>query len=437
MNHQFWHSLFVAVILLGCLLVQTGRGQFLESVIPVGDTPLDVIWNSTSNKVYVSNEQDGSVTVIDGATNQIRATIAVADYPFDICHNSVLNKIYVASGEGSNRVNVIDGSGDTLIKKIVVSHNPIRMTFNGSLNKLYAYCNDDPYSRVAVIDGTTDEVVQTISLRAANQLLWVPTTNRVLCYTDMDEDTVKAIDCVTDEVVARLPLPTGPDWLTAWCYCPFNDLVYLAARREVYVLTPRGDSVVAVVPKVTEDFGEFGVMPNLRKLYVLDGGWLLAIDCVTNTVADSLRVGGGVLACDTMKMKAYTNAGGACVVDARADTVIDSIPFGRTTNSMCFNYTNSRLYVSDYRDDCVWVVRDTTTGVCEPPNGISPTERRVATVTRGALLVGDAGADLFGANGRRVAVLQAGMNDIGHLPPGAYLVRTSGRKEPGKVILTR
>ncbi len=422
-----------------CLAAGAGRAQYLEAQVPTGDSPQQVFWNPTSNKVYVSNEQAGTVTVIDGATNNVRATVAVADYPLNICHNTVLNKVYVSSWD-SNRINVIDGDGDTLIRKITVSGCPMFMTFNGAMDKLYVACIDA--DRVAVIDGVTDDVTASISVMGVRRLLWVPTTNRVLCYTDRDADTTKAIDCASDEVAVRLPLPTGLDLLAGWSYNRVTDLVYLVAQRDVYVLSSSGDSVVGTIPKVSSSSStDLVALPSLNRLFELDNGWLLAIDGTTNTVTDSLYVGGEEIACDTTKMKAYCSdiyQNGVHVVDAHTDTLIKTISFGTSPNAICWNATNSRVYVADYRDNIVYIVRDTSTAIAEQSATASVVRYQVATVTRGPLFVANrGGADLYGATGQRVSLLHAGKNSISGLPRGTYFVCAAVGKEVRKVILVR
>ncbi len=419
-----------------CLAAGVGRAQYLEAQIPTGESPQQVFWNPTSNKVYVSNEQDGTVTVIDGATNQVRATIAVADYPLLICHNSVLNKIYVSSWD-SNRINVIDGEADTLIRKIAVSGCPMFMTFNATLNKLYVARIDN--DNIAVIDGVTDEVIKSISVRSPLHLLWVPSTNRVLCYTFGGvADTVKAIDCMTDEVVTLLPVPTLGG--LRWCFNLVNGLAYLPLRTDICAISADGDSIVAQVPVDLGGLGSLGVIPRLNKLYCLYGN-LYAIDCATNTISCSLYVGGEQVVCDSARLKVYCGdsyQNGVHIVDARADTLIKTITFGTSPDAICWNATNSRAYVADYRDNVVYIVRDTSTAVAEPGMTVTVGRLQGATMTRGPLFVSEhCGADLYSATGQRVAVLHEGRNSINRLPPGTYFVRAAGRGEIYKVILTR
>jgi DNA-binding beta-propeller fold protein YncE len=75
-----------------------GRGQTVIATMPVGGAPVSVALNSTTNKIYVSNNGSSSVTVIDGATNST-TTVSSPDMQdlWGVAVNPVTNKIYVAN----------------------------------------------------------------------------------------------------------------------------------------------------------------------------------------------------------------------------------------------------------------------------------------------------------------------------------------------------
>jgi len=72
---------FILLPLLCFLLPALLFSQWLETTIQVGDGPCALVWNSTNNKVYCANSGSDSVTVIDGATNQVITTIPVGSAP--------------------------------------------------------------------------------------------------------------------------------------------------------------------------------------------------------------------------------------------------------------------------------------------------------------------------------------------------------------------
>jgi YVTN family beta-propeller protein len=76
------------------------------TTVPTGTAPVSVAANPVTNKIYVVNEESNNVTVIDGATNST-TTVAVGTYPISVAVNPVTNNIGVANSNGGN-VTLID-----------------------------------------------------------------------------------------------------------------------------------------------------------------------------------------------------------------------------------------------------------------------------------------------------------------------------------------
>src|SRR6266446_265996 len=89
-------------------VISSASAVFPVSSIPVGGQPMAVAVNPLTNKIYVANNGDGSMTVIDGATHAA-ATVPLGSgaKPIALAVNPVTNRVYVA--DGSNFITVIDG----------------------------------------------------------------------------------------------------------------------------------------------------------------------------------------------------------------------------------------------------------------------------------------------------------------------------------------
>src|SRR5450432_3915530 len=73
---------FAAVIFL--ISAAMGTPAFAQTVIwsaPVGHSPANLVVNSATNMIYVTNGLDSTVTVVDGATKKPTATINVGFFP--------------------------------------------------------------------------------------------------------------------------------------------------------------------------------------------------------------------------------------------------------------------------------------------------------------------------------------------------------------------
>jgi YVTN family beta-propeller protein len=100
----------------------------IVATIPVGKWPVSVAVASIGDpvridKVYVTNEGDNTVSVIDPKTNTVVAIIPVGAEPTSVIVNPITANIYVAN-RGSNTVSVINSSKDEVIETIQVGRAP-------------------------------------------------------------------------------------------------------------------------------------------------------------------------------------------------------------------------------------------------------------------------------------------------------------------------
>ena len=105
--------LLVLGFLSGCgsssssTLTPTSTPARVIATIPVGLSPGGIDVNPVTNRIYVA-DGDGTVSVIDGATNSVVGTVPVGMSASQAVVNPVTNKIYVLTDGQS--VTVIDGA---------------------------------------------------------------------------------------------------------------------------------------------------------------------------------------------------------------------------------------------------------------------------------------------------------------------------------------
>lgn len=102
--------------------------QMVTSTLTVGSSPGAVAVNPVTNKIYVANHGDGTVTVIDGVTNTT-ATVIVGSSPSALAVNPVTDQIYVAN-QTDGSVTVIDGATSTATATITVGTSPQALAVN-------------------------------------------------------------------------------------------------------------------------------------------------------------------------------------------------------------------------------------------------------------------------------------------------------------------
>jgi len=89
----------------------------VTSTISVGRLPHSVGVDPSTDTVYVGNETDDTVSVIDGATDTVTSTIPVGNDPYGVGVDPSTRTIYVTNFQG-NTVSVIDGATDAVTSTI-------------------------------------------------------------------------------------------------------------------------------------------------------------------------------------------------------------------------------------------------------------------------------------------------------------------------------
>jgi len=185
---------------------------------------LQVAINETTNRVYIGNIGDGTVTVIDGKTDEIIDTITIPPSPLtgvylggpgSIAINETTNTLYVLTQLGT--IAVVDGNTDEVVNYAVIDSN--KTGFEGFFTpaiqqsqkngKLYVSNAD---VEIDVIDPKTLTVLKRIPFPWAYYIIMNQTTNTLYAPAHWD-DTVLVIDGDTDTVkgyIKGVGVPPSP-----------------------------------------------------------------------------------------------------------------------------------------------------------------------------------------------------------------------------------
>ncbi len=142
-------------------------GKVIDT-ITVNTGPFAMAAHPTANLVYVTHNQLDIVSVIDTTTNQVLTTVNVGDNPYDVAVNDVRNKAYIANpgawGSGDDTVTIINTTNQQVIKTVVVGQDPaaVDVTDHGNSTGAFVALR----GQVKVIDVATDNVSHTIPLPA-------------------------------------------------------------------------------------------------------------------------------------------------------------------------------------------------------------------------------------------------------------------------------
>jgi YVTN family beta-propeller protein len=136
-------SVFVTEKSDGVLLIYDTTTKTSKSV-SVGKFPSEVAVSPDGTKAYVVNSgsypgYNGTVSIIDTATNTITATVPVGNNPYGITVNSDGSKVYVTN-MNNNTVSIIDTTKNNIIATVGVSAAPFEVVI-GETKLIYPVAN--------------------------------------------------------------------------------------------------------------------------------------------------------------------------------------------------------------------------------------------------------------------------------------------------------
>ncbi|UCG42232.1 MAG: hypothetical protein JSU73_10175 [candidate division WOR-3 bacterium] len=455
--------------------------------------PDEIGAHPTRNEVYCAMRWD-TVLVVDGSADTLAGGI---DYCyFDIrqmVHNPAGNKLYAFDVDHGDLL--VLGPDLRLVKRLQLGgfDREICLVINPFLNRLYAV--DDYW--VSVLDCNSDSLLGSVMVPYVEEAICLlhPARNKLYVFPEnaVRGSQVHVYDCLRDTVVRSIELPSAAEVPCA-CYHPRSDRVYFGCTSPptLRILDPVTDSVVdtlhlghdlndgSILANTEQNVVYFGNSktnvlytvdvtdnslvdwdsadhnldtlfwdPTVGKLYVVnEGSSIRVLDCRTGVLGGELPfhledVGVMNLRNDKLYMGSILSRQ-VDVMDCRYDSIVASLPFhGTRVRAMAWNPIDNRVYAS--RGNQISVYRDDPVGVLERPEARRlEAERRLPTIVRGVLRIQPTAdgsqptAALVDVSGRRVLDLRPGENDVRHLSPGVYFLRSAlGGKRPAvrKVII--
>jgi YVTN family beta-propeller protein len=92
--------------------------------VPVGNVPFGITVTPDGKKVYVTNSDEGTVSVINTKTNTVTSIVPVGFVPRGVTVTSDGKKVYVANSL-NNTVSVINTAKNRVIATVPVGIRPI------------------------------------------------------------------------------------------------------------------------------------------------------------------------------------------------------------------------------------------------------------------------------------------------------------------------
>ena len=213
------HDLYVANEGNDTVTVMDGRTNAVLATIPVGTGPDGLAYDPATNTVLVSNGGSDNLTVIDSRWS-VTGTIPVGNTPRGIVYDPANSKFYVAN-TGSGNVSIVDPTSATPSKSIAVGLDPWAVAYDPSDRDVFV--TNSASGNVSVISSRSDTVIATVATGtnatggpafAPAGVAFDPATRQVI-VTNPGLQNVVAIDSASLGVVARTNV-SGSPWAVAF-----------------------------------------------------------------------------------------------------------------------------------------------------------------------------------------------------------------------------
>lgn len=159
--------------------VMNTESHELVKTIPVGTTALGVAVSPDGTKVFISNSESNTVSVINVNTLDVVATIAVGAGPTELVVSADGIRVYVLNVIHST-VSVINTASNSVIATIpITAFNPSKLAISPVTNRLYVVAGT---SQIAEVNTSTNAQVGTYTIGNAFTLITGIAVDPVLGY---------------------------------------------------------------------------------------------------------------------------------------------------------------------------------------------------------------------------------------------------------------
>jgi YVTN family beta-propeller protein len=382
------HDIVYVALPLDVILEIDGRTNRIIDSISTDRTSTTVLWNPTRNRLYIRAPRyaplnDDWIMSVDGATGRTDHWIRAGTGWTSMCLDSGGQKLY-CTNENDGTVGVVDCVTETLVATIPVPF-PTWLALNRSRNWLYCTSYDSLHAMgyLVVIDCVSDSIIAWVQLpyNSPQYAVWHSSVNKVY-VVDANTGSVEVIDAVTNQLLTTLTNSV----ITRPPACNTRN-------NKLYVPEYSGGLAIydAVRDTFIRQFTEFEAgwspvwLPGVNKVYVGASGGptsdcVAVLDGATDSLIKLLPVSGGQvtdLAVDSVRNRVYANffngneGGGLVVIDGVRDSIVgiaacpnysDLLGYTRT---IAIDPSANRVYLAG--PDHVFALRDESQGIVQQP----------------------------------------------------------------------
>jgi YVTN family beta-propeller protein len=193
-------------------VINVGTGK-VEHLIPVGREPEGVGVTPDGKQFYVTCETGGEIFAIDTTSYQVVGHFTVPVRPRSVDFLANANIGFIPS-ESKGQLNVIDTSTPKVLKSVDLPAGSRPMKVKVSVDGTKVYISDGRAGTVSVMDTQTYAVLNTIKVGARPWGLALSPDGKYLFSANGPSNDVSVVDLATNKEVSRIKAGEGPWGIT-------------------------------------------------------------------------------------------------------------------------------------------------------------------------------------------------------------------------------
>ena len=231
------------------------------------------------HRLFLTDEENDKVDVLDTATNTRVHTIEDAKAPHAILYRKDLKKLVVVDSDAS-AVRVYDSETYKPLGEIKVSIDADSIAYDPATRYLYVVNGGreahTPYSLISVIDTNASKKLRDIKVvsNRVEALVLEKSGPRLFCNIT-GQNTVGVLDRNKGSLLATWPLPPGDQTNVAMAFDEANHRLFVSARKpgRLIVLNSDTGKVIAELPSVGM-VDDAAYDAKYKRIYLAGDGYL-------------------------------------------------------------------------------------------------------------------------------------------------------------------
>ncbi len=286
-------------------------------------------------RAFVSNERDGTVTVIDTKTDRVVSTINVGARPRGIRTSPDGKLVYVALSFSSqqtpgtiNKVAAIDTTSGKVVAQYDAGTDPEQFAISPDGRRLFI--SNEDVGTASIVDTGSGKVVSTVIVGIEPEGVTISPDGRWVYVTAETSNSVSVIDTQTNDVVTTFMVGARP-----------RDVAFSPDGTRAYVTAELG-----------------------RTLSIVDTKTHTVIKTIDLPSGDGVKPMGVAVSRDGAKIYvANGRANSISVIDARTYALLATIPVGSRVWGLALTHDGKKLYAANGISNDVSVIDTATNSV--------------------------------------------------------------------------